>query len=149
MFAEVLAHGLRSDYQALIEKRYAASFEEMKTGRELAERLLAADPHYSDAWVAVGVENYMLSVRPAFVRWLCRLAGGETDRATGVSRLKVAAENGHYLAPFARLLLAVAALRDHDASHARNLLEGLSREYPRNPLYRQELARMANGGVSR
>ncbi|MGA2116406.1 MAG: hypothetical protein ABSH56_16815, partial [Bryobacteraceae bacterium] len=51
MFAAVLAHGLRSDYQALIEKRYAASFGEMKAGRELAEKLLAADPKYSDAWV--------------------------------------------------------------------------------------------------
>jgi hypothetical protein len=149
MFAEVLAHGLRSDYQALIEKRYAASFGEMKTGRELAEKLLAADSRYSDAWVAVGVENYMLSVRPAFVRWLCRLAGGETDRATGIARLKLTAEKGHYLAPFARLLLAVAALRDHDAGRARNLLEALAREYPHNPLYRQELARMARGEAAR
>jgi hypothetical protein len=149
MFAAVLAHGLRSDYQALIEKRYAASFVEMKAGRELAEKLLAADPKYSDAWVAVGVENYMLSVRPALVRWLCRLAGGETDRATGIARLKLAAEKGHFLAPFARLLLAVAALRDRDAGRARNLLEGLAHEYPRNPLYRQELARMTNGQVAR
>ncbi|MGA2115879.1 MAG: hypothetical protein ABSH56_14150, partial [Bryobacteraceae bacterium] len=139
----------RSDYQALIEKRYAASFGEMKAGRELAEKLLAADPKYSDAWVAVGVENYMLSVRPAFVRWLCRLAGGETDRATGIARLKLTAEKGHFLAPFARLLLAVAALRDRDAGRARNLLEGLAREYPRNPLYRQELARMTKGEVAR
>jgi tetratricopeptide (TPR) repeat protein len=149
MFAVVLAHGLRSDYQALIEKRYAASFGEMKAGRELAEKLLAADPHYTDAWVAVGVENYMLSVRPAVVRWLCRLAGGETDRATGVARLKLTAEKGHYLAPFARLLLAVAALRDHNPRQARSLLEGLAHEYPRNRLYRLELARMENGDVAR
>lgn len=149
MFAAVLAHGLRSNYQALIEKRYAASFREMKAGRELAEKLLATDPRYSDAWVAVGVENYMLSIRPAFVRWLCRLAGGETDRATGIARLQLTADKGHYLAPFARLLLAVAALRARNPGQARNLLEGLAREYPRNPLYRQELARMTNGEVAR
>jgi len=82
-------------------------------------------------------------------RWLCRLAGGETDRATGIARLKLTAEKGHYLAPFARLLLAVAALRDHDAGRARNLLEALAREYPHNPLYRQELARMARGEAAR
>jgi hypothetical protein len=115
----------------------------------LAEKLLATDPRYSDAWVAVGVENYMLSIRPAFVRWLCRLAGGETDRATGISRLQLTADKGHYLAPFARLLLAVAALRARNPGQARSLMEGLAREYPRNPLYRQELARMANGEVAR
>lgn len=156
MFAAVLATGLHSDYLALVEKRYAAAFQEMKTARLGAERLLAADPGYSDAWVPVGVENYMLSVKPAPVRWLLRLAGGETDRALGIQKLKLAAEKGHYLAPFAQLLLAVASLRDKDVGHARDLLEKLMQEYPNNPLYVQELARMrsatpavATTGVSR
>lgn len=156
MFAAVLASGLHSDYLALVEKRYAAAFQEMKTARLGAERLLAVDPGYSDAWVPVGVENYMLSVKPAPVRWLLRLAGGETDRALGIQKLKLAAENGHYLAPFAQLLLAVASLRDKDVGHASDLLEKLVQEYPNNPLYVQELARMrlatpavATTGVSR
>jgi len=142
MFALLLASGLNSDYMALIEKRYAASFQEMKAARQDAERLLAANPNYCDAWVAVGVENYMLSIKAAPLRWLLRLAGGETDRAVGIQKLKLAAEKGHYLAPFARLLLGVASLRDKDVAGARRLLEGLAREYPNNPLYVQELARM-------
>jgi tetratricopeptide (TPR) repeat protein len=142
MFAVLLASGLHSDYLALVEKRYGASFQEMKAARIEAERLLAVDPRYCDAWVAVGVENYMLSIKAAPLRWLLRLAGGETDRALGVQKLTLAAEKGHYLAPFARLLLAVASLRDKDASHALDLLEELAREYPNNPLFVQELARM-------
>jgi hypothetical protein len=151
MFATLLVSGLHSDYLGLIEKRYGAAFAEMKTARQQAERLLAANPEYSDAWVAVGVENYMLSVKPAPVRWLMRLAGGQTDRALGVQKLKVTAEKGRFLAPFARLLLAVASLRENDVPRARNLLEGLAREYPRNPLYVQELARIntPEAGVSR
>ena len=149
MFALVLAYGLRSDYLALIEKRYAASFQEMKSGRLLAERLLTSHPDLNDAWIAIGVENYMLSVKPAPMRWLLRLAGGETNRALGIEKLKLTAEKGHYLAPFARLLLAVAALREKDVPRARRLLESLVKEYPLNPLYVQELAnlRMAGTGV--
>jgi tetratricopeptide (TPR) repeat protein len=142
MFAWVLATGLHSDYLALIEKRYGASFQEMKAARVAAEQLLAANPGYCDAWVAIGVENYMLSVKPAPVRWILRLAGGETDRELGIQKLKLTAEKGHYLAPFAKLLLAVAALRDKDVTQARNLLEGLAREYPHNALYVQEIARI-------
>jgi hypothetical protein len=141
-FATILANGLRSDYLALIDKRYAASFQEMKASRVLAERLLAAHPDMYDAWIAVGVENYMLSVKPLPLRWLLRLAGGETDRALGIEKLKLASEKGHYLAPFAKLLLAVAALRDHNTEGARALLDGLVREYPHNPLYTEELARL-------
>ena len=147
MFAALLANGLHSDYLALIEKRYAASFQEMKQARQQAEQLLAAHPEHCDAWVAVGVENYMLSVKPAPIRWMLRLAGGETNRALGIQKLKLAAEKGHYLAPFARLLLAVAALRDKNVGQARDILENLAREYPHNPLYTQELARMQTANV--
>ncbi len=150
-FAAILANGLHSDYMALIETRYAASFQEMKASRTMAERLLATHPEIYDAWIAIGVENYMLSVKPLPLRWLLRLAGGETDKAVGIEKLKLTAEKGHYLAPFAKLLLAVAALRDHNTWRARTLLEGLVHEYPHNPLYAQELARLqpatAAGGM--
>jgi hypothetical protein len=141
-FASVLAHGLRSDYLGLIEKRYAAAFKEMKVGRSLSEQLLAAHPEYADAWIAVGLENYMLSIKPAPVRWLLRMSGGETDRAVGIEKLKITADKGHYLAPLARVLLAVAALRDHAKDKARAILAGLAKEFPHNPLYTQELARI-------
>jgi hypothetical protein len=143
-FAAVLSHGLRSDYMALIEKRYAASFKEMKAARTLAEQLLSSHPEFYDAWIAIGVENYMLSVKPAPIRWLLRLGGGQTDRTVGMDKLRLTAEKGHYLAPFARLLLAVAALRDRDKGRARDLLAGLAREFPNNQLYVQELASLSD-----
>jgi len=142
MFAALLAVGLRSDYMALIEKSYSAAFRDMKGARAQADKLLALDPTYYDAWIAIGVENYMLSIKAAPIRWLLRLAGGETDRAVGIQKLRLTAEKGHFLAPFARLLLAVAALRDKDVPQARNILDALAKEYPRNPLYGQELARL-------
>ena len=141
-FAVVLCDGLRSDYIGLIEKRYLAAFEKMNTARKLAEELVDEHPEYADAWLAIGVENYMLSLKPAPIRWLLRLNGGETDRTVGLEKLRLTATRGHYLAPFARLLLAVAALRDKQPDRARTLLAGLAQEFPRNPLYAEELARL-------
>jgi hypothetical protein len=142
MFATILTNGLESDYSALIEKRYSLSFQKMKAGRALAEKLLAADPTCYDAWIAVGVENYMLSVKPAPVRWLLRIGGGQTDRSLGIEKLKLTAEKGRYLAPFAQMMLAVAAIRDNNTRQAKDLLVVLAAQYPRNPLYRQEIARL-------
>lgn len=146
-FAAILASGLHSNYLALIEKRYGAALSEMKSGRAQAEKLLATDPQFYDAWLPVGIENYMLSIKAAPVRWFLRLGGAETDRATGLAKLQLTAEKGHYLAPFARMLLAVAALRDHhDTGTAAGILADLARQYPLNPLYRQELARLTPAG---
>jgi hypothetical protein len=146
-FASILVNGLHSDYLALIDKRYSASFQEMKAGREMAESLLSRNPNYCDAWIAVGVENYMLSVKPAPMRFLLRLSGGQTDRKTGLEKLRVTAAKGRYLAPFARLLLAVAAMRDNNSAEAHSLLSGLAAEFPSNPLYSQELTRLNSGGT--
>ena len=141
-FAEILRMGLHADYLALIEKRYLASLTEMKAGRILAEQLVAAHPGFLDAFLAVGVENYMLSLKPMPVRWLLRMGGSRTNKADGIRQLQLTAEKGHYLLPYARLLLAVAALRDQNRPQARLILEELAREFPHNHLYRTELARL-------
>jgi hypothetical protein len=142
LFARILNRGLRSDYVALIEKRQLASLSYMKSAGMLAEKLLAIDPSCYDAYLAIGVENYILGLKPGPVRWALRLYGAEANKEQGISRLQLTAEKGHYLLPFARLLLAVAALRDKDQSRARELLQGLAREFPGNKLYAVELARL-------
>ena len=142
IFANILRLGLHADYLALIEKRYLTSLSEMKDSRAMAERLVTSDPRYYDAYLAIGVENYLLSLKPAPVRWMLRLGGAQTDKDQGIEKLRLTAEKGRYLQPYARLLLAVAALRDHDRGKGRALLEGLSREFPQNRLYAEELARL-------
>jgi len=142
LFAQVMILGLRADYAALVEKRDLAGLNYMKTGRTMAERLLASNPTYYDAYLAVGVENYLLSLRSAPMRLLLRITGAQTDKEAGLQKLRITAEKGHYLLPYARLLLAVAALRDKQREQARSILEDLSRHFPRNRLYARELAKL-------
>jgi hypothetical protein len=142
LFSQIMANGLRGDYAALIEKRNLASLGYMKTSRAIAQKLLTIDPTCYDAYLAVGVENYLLGLNPAPVRWVLRMTGAQTDKQEGLEQLRLTADKGRYLAPFARLLLAVAALRDKDRQAARTLLAGLAKEFPGNQLYVTELARI-------
>ncbi len=142
LFAKILTLGLKADYEALIERRDFDALKVVKDSRATAEKLLAVQPNYYDAYLAVGVENYLFSLKPAPVRWFLQAGGAETDRDKGVQDLRLTAEKGRYLSPYARLLLAVAALRNKDISQARDLLSALAREFPNNRLYAQELARL-------
>ena len=142
LFANILSMGLRADYMALIDKRYMDSLRVIKNSRATAEKLLAIAPDYYDAYLAIGVENYMLSLKAAPVRWLLELGGAQVDRERGIQDLRLTAEKGQYLSPYARLLLAVAALRNKDRAQARDLLGALVREFPHNKLYSEELARL-------
>ncbi|MGI8745587.1 MAG: hypothetical protein ACR2NN_24045 [Bryobacteraceae bacterium] len=142
LFATVLRLGLHADYLALIEKRYVGSLSEVKQSREVAEQLVSKHPECYDAYLAPGVENYLLSLKAAPVRWILRMNGAQTDKDAGVAKLRLTAEKGRYLKPYARLLLAVAALRDKDLAGARQILTWLTQQFPQNHLYREELAKI-------
>ena len=138
-FAKILSFGLRSDYAALVEKRDLAALRYTRQGRQFAEVLLKQKPDDYDAYLAVGVENYLSGIKPAPIRWLLSANGVETDKAQGIHDLQLTAAHGDLLAPFARLLLAVSALRDKNQPQACSLLNDLSQRYTHNPLYRHEL----------
>jgi hypothetical protein len=142
LLARVLNQGLEADYLAMVEKRNLAAVSRAKRASQLAEELLRVAPDCYDAYLAIGVENYLLSLKPAPVRWFLRLYGARTNKDEGIRKLELTAEHGHYLLPYARLMLAVAALRANDRGRARSLLTNLAEEFPNNTLYRQELAKL-------
>jgi len=110
-----------------------------------AEKLLAADSTCYDAYLALGAENYILGIKPVLTRWVLKLGGARADSQEGERQLRITAEKGHYLEPFAKLLLAVAALRNYDTSTARMLLTELRQDFPDNPLYSYELSKLGDG----
>jgi hypothetical protein len=136
LFAKILALGLRSDYVAMIDKQDFAALRYMKQGRILAQQLLKQKPDEYDALLAVGVENYLTGIKPAPVRWMLSLGGIDPDKQQGIRELQETAAHGNLLKPFAKLLLAVAALRDKNNTQGCDLLRELATAYPRNALYR-------------
>lgn len=136
LFANILALGLRSDYAALIDKQDFAALRYMKQSRILAQQLLRQKPDEYDALLAVGVENYLTGIKPAPVRWMLSLGGIDPNKEQGIRELELTAAHGDLLKPFAKLLLAVAALRDKNNQQGCDLLHQLAIAYPRNALYR-------------
>jgi hypothetical protein len=145
LFAMTLSSGLKADYAALIEKRNLASLRYTKEATNWANRLLAVDPDCYDAHLATGISQYIIGSMAAPVRWFLRLGGVSGDKKAGIAELQLAAERGRYLAPFARILLAVAYVRDKDKPRARELLASLRDEFPNNPLFAREIARLDAG----
>ena len=140
LFAMTLSSGLQADYAALIEKRNMASLGYTRDATTWAHKLLTQTPDYYDAYLATGVSNYIIGSLAAPVRWLLRLGGYQGDKKQGMHEVEITAAHGHYLAPFARLLLAIAYLRQNDQTKARELLAGLRDQFPANPLFSHEIA---------
>jgi len=142
LFALTLCSGLQADYFALIEKRNLASLHYTKEASASAQQLLSVCPHCYDALLATGFSKYVIGSMAAPVRWVLRMGGLPADKQGGISDLQTTAEHGHYLAPFARILLAIAYVREKDKAHALELLAGLQHDFPGNTLFPREIARL-------
>lgn len=142
LFSMVLIYGLWADYAGLIEKRNLASLRFTKQANVWAQQLLAADPQCYDAHLASGISQYIIGSMAAPVRWVLKLGGVSGDKQNGISELELTAKNGHYLAPFARILLAIAYVREKDTVRARQILLSLQNDFPQNPLFPREIARL-------
>jgi len=142
LFARILMDGMHGDYLVLVEDKERDGLKYLKQSRALAETLIANNPDNYDAYLPIGVENYMTSLKSSAVRWFLRAGGAQTDKATGLRSLKIVAEKGHYLAPFAQVFLVIAALHDHEKPKALELMKNLAQQFPDNHVYNHELAQL-------
>jgi len=147
LFAMTIVNGLRADDAALIQKKNLTALGYTKTADGYAERLLAHAPDYYDAYVATGLGKYLIGGKAAPVRWVLRLGGLKGDKEEGLRELALASDHGHYLAPFARILLAFDDLRQKNKTEARKKLIWLSQQFPNNPHFHEEMAKLDRPGA--
>jgi len=104
--------------------------------------LLAVAPDTEDAYLALGAANYIVGSLTGFKRAFLWVGGIHGDKVLGMQQLARAAANAHYLGPYAKLLLALTALKENNPSLARAKFQELVAEFPENPLFASELAKI-------
>lgn len=148
LFAMTLSLGMQADYASLIEKHQIESLAMIRQADKFAQRLLAVNPDAADAYLTLGAANYIIGSLPALKRLFLKFKGISGDKAAGIRQLEIAAARGRYLRPFAKIILAMAAWREKNVALARKQLEELVAEFPQNPLFAEELAKLdASPGV--
>ncbi len=140
LLAMTLVDGMQADYDALIEKRQLRSLHSIRQAEGEATTLLAVKPDAQDAYVALGGANYIIGCMPSYKRAFLWFGGVHGDRQRGMDQLRRAAAGGQYLRPFAKAMLALVALREHQPELARTLFGELTREFPGNPVFAHEYA---------
>ncbi|MGH9593856.1 MAG: hypothetical protein ACRD5L_12250, partial [Bryobacteraceae bacterium] len=143
LFALTIATGMLADYSSLIERKQIESLRLTREADRVAKNLLAVAPGAADAYVALGAANYILGCLPVYKRFVIWFGGFHGDRALGMRQLGLAAAGGHYLRPYAKLTLGLAAMREKQWELARTEFEQLAAEFPANRKFALELAKLS------
>jgi hypothetical protein len=108
-----------------------------------AKKLLVVAPDAADAYLGLGIANYFIGSLPGPKKFFLGFAGIHGNKKAGIQQIEIAADHGYYLRPIAKILLALAALREKNTEMARTQLSELVVEFPENPLFAAELAKLS------
>jgi tetratricopeptide (TPR) repeat protein len=142
MYWAGVSHGTRATYHFALRKEYMPALHEASTAYKYHSDLLKADPDYVDAYLVVGMNNYVVGSLPWYVKVLASLSGRHGDREEGIRQVKHVTETGHYAREDAKVMLAVLDQREKMYTQALALYQGMARSYPRNYLLQYEAANL-------
>lgn len=138
LFAITLSAGMQSDADSMLLKKHYDALKHLKEANANAEILLTDHPEAYDVYVAPGIAYYVIGSLSGSARFVLWFGGVHGDKAVGMKKVEETADNGNYLKPFAKILLALSARREkNDALAIKNLKE-LTEEFPGNTTYQSE-----------
>jgi len=142
LFAMTLSVGMQADYASLIDKQQLDSLKMIRQADTYAKKLLVIAPEAADAYLGLGTANYIIGSLPGIKKFFLGFVGIHGDKKIGIQQLEIATDHGRYMRPFAKIILALAALREKKPELARAQLTELVAEFPENPLFASELVKV-------
>lgn len=142
LYYSAAAQGLRAGYNVSVKRSFRKAIGDANGSIKIQKRVIKLDPNYTDAYLSIGLYEYVIDSLPFFWRTLARLAGLSGSRKRGIEHLEMVAERGRYAADDARVLLIGIYGREGKPDRALELISYLANKYPRNYLFGVERAAM-------
>jgi tetratricopeptide (TPR) repeat protein len=125
-----------------VERSFSPALHLALQARSDHARVLQLNPNYADAKLVVGIYEYVVGALAFPFKILIGFAGIHGSKATGMETLRDAAERGVITSVEARTAMMLFLRRDAKYLEAEQVAESLTAEYPRDFLFRLEVANL-------
>ena len=142
LFELGVAHAARANVEFFVRKAWFKGLRATARSRQLHNKVVELDPEFVDARLTQGAHDYLISQLPFAYKMVGSVIGFRGDRRRGIRTVELVAREGQRRRVTAQLLLSVVYRRERQPELAVPLLLNLIEQYPRNHLYRVELAQM-------
>lgn len=142
LFARGWARSLRAVYIGIVERSFVSALHVALQARSDNEKVLRLDPRYIDAKLVVGVHQYVTGSLPFGLKILAGAAGITGSKSKGIQDLRDAGGRGVITSVEARTALGLFLRREAKYDEAIAVMRSLTDEYPRDFLFRLELANL-------
>ena len=133
-------HATRAEYLFVLQRSYLGAIREGSEARRYHLKLYKANPNYVDSLLVLGLADYVAGSLPWYFKVAAALVGFRGSRTRGIEELQRVMREGRWTRADARIVLVALYRREKMYPQALALLNGLTREYPRNFLGSLEMA---------
>ncbi len=126
------SHGILGSFAITIERSRTSAFREGKKAYQIHHDLVEEDAGYYDAYMSVGVYEYIVGNLPWPIKWLAAIIGYRGSVERGLQYLQLAADKGQFVADDARTLQMVLLVRETQYGKALENVRYLERKAPKN-----------------
>ena len=141
-FARGYARGMHAAWMTLVDHSFTGAARQGLASRNDSEQVLKLDANYSDAKMAVGIQQFAVASLPRFVRMLVGIAGVGGNKEQGLALLREAAAHGTATKVESQTALSLFLRHDHRYTEAYAVAQHLARQYPHDFLFRLEEANL-------
>jgi len=116
-----------------VDKNVLKAASDIKDGNKALTFVVEKNPNYYDAYLGLGVYNYMISMIPRKLQWLTSILGYSGNREEGKRQLETAASKGTYTSTEAKFYLTLLSWREENFTAAEGYAHQLTGTYPESP----------------
>lgn len=117
----------------MIDKKMLQAASDAKDGNKALQLVVEKNPNYYDAYMGLGIFNYMSSMIPRKLQWITGILGFSGDKATGLKQLVMASEKGTYTNTEAKFYLTLLSWREENYPSAEGYANQLKDAHPNSP----------------
>lgn len=139
-FARGYVRGMHATFATLVDHSFVSAARQGLQARNDSEAALKIDPDYTDAKLAIGVQQFAVASLPRFVRLMVGIAGVGGSKEKGLELLREVAAKGVVNSVEARTALSLFLRHDARYDEALAVEQTLVKHYPRDFLFRLEAA---------
>lgn len=126
------SHGILGSFAVTIDRNLRQALGHGRKAYKFHRDLLEQDSSFFDAYMTVGLYEYIVDNLPWYLKWLAIIVGYRGSEKRGLQYLQTAAEKAPFVSDDSRTLLMV--LNVHEGHNAAALEDArwLHRKYPKN-----------------
>jgi tetratricopeptide (TPR) repeat protein len=133
-------YGVMAAYEASVARKFFAAMRNGSRSVDAHEKVLKLKPDYYDAYLSVGMYDYIVGNLPFMYKALAAIAGVRGNKKRGIERLQTIIAKDAATADDARVMLLAIYQNEKRHDDALALLQQLTAKYPRSYLLKLETA---------